>query len=74
LRERDVTVSSSELAVGKCYITGASQVRRIVEVSEFEVKYQALDGELDFRSSEEWVAVSREKFAAEVDREVACPA
>lgn len=68
-----MTVSSFAIEVGKCYVTGASEVRRVLEATEFEVKYQSLGDEPTFRSSERWIAVSREKFAAEVDREVACP-
>ena len=67
-----MTVSAFDLAAGKCYVTGSSEVRRLVEVTEFEVKYEALS-DAGFRSSERWIAVSREKFAAEVDREIACP-
>ena len=64
-----MTVSAYDIQVGKCYVTGYSEVRRVTEVGEFEVKYEALSDE----AWQPWIAVSREKFAAEVDREVGCP-
>lgn len=68
-----MTVSASDVQVGKCYVTGYSQVRRVVEVGKFEVKYEPVGRDRPAGSSEPYISVSREKFAAEVDREVGCP-
>lgn len=67
-----MTLSASDIKVGKCYITGRSKMRRVLEVSEFEVKYERI-GRSEEEVGEPWIAVSREKFAAEVDREIGCP-
>lgn len=68
-----MTISASEIDVGKCYVTGYSEMRRVVAVDFIEVTYETDASDRSSDSSSRRVTISREKFAAEVDREVACP-
>lgn len=61
-----MTISASAIELGKCYITGLSEVRRVVDLDMSDVTYETI-------GSGSVVSVTREKFAAEVDREVGCP-
>lgn len=65
--ERHMTISDSDIELGKCYVTGLSEVRRVVDLDMDEVTYETVGG------AQSVVTVSREKFAAEIDREVGCP-
>ncbi|MFW6028550.1 MAG: hypothetical protein ACOC9Q_03405 [bacterium] len=61
-----MTVSASDIHLGRCYVTGYREVRRVVDLDVSEVTYETI-------GAGSIVSVSREKFAAEVDREVGCP-
>lgn len=62
-----MTISASAIELGKCYVTGtSSEVRRVVDLDMTEVTYETI-------GAGSVVSVTREKFAAEVDREVGCP-
>lgn len=63
-----MTVSAMTIEIGKCYVTGLSERLRVVAAGFSNVEYEFLDD-----ASKETVTVSREKFAAEVDREISCP-
>lgn len=65
-----MTVSQFTIEAGKCYVTGLSEHRRVVEATTTDVTYEIIAGSINGGNI---VTVSREKFAAEVDREIACP-
>lgn len=68
-----MTISASDIEPGKCYVTGYAETRRVVAVDLTEVTYVPVSAGGPVESPERQVSISREKFAAEVDREVACP-
>lgn len=68
-----MTISASDVEMGKCYVTGYSEMRRVVAVDLTEVTYVPVGDGPPTGAAERQVSISREKFAAEVDREVACP-
>ena len=64
-----MTLAASQVEVGRCYTTGHSEVRRVVHADITEVKYKSVGT----GAPSPIVCVTREKFAAEVDREIECP-
>ena len=68
LRSEDgMTVSPDAVVVGKCFTTPTGQVRRVTKILEDRVRYEAR-GKKTIRG--DWP--TREKFAADMDREVSC--
>ncbi len=67
-----MTVNASSIEVGKCYVTGYSELRRVVDADMAEVRYEVIGSPRPTETAR-FVCISREKFASEVDREVVCP-
>ena len=68
-----MSVSASDLEVGKCFVTSSGQVRRILEFSnDGKICYEAR-GKKSLPENEIWgpkTTVNAEKFASDVEREV----
>lgn len=65
-----MTVSKFTIEAGKFYVTGLSEHRRVVRATTTKVTYEIIASSNNDGGT---VTVSREKFAAEVDREIGCP-
>ena len=69
-----MSVDPKSIKAGKCFITPANQVRRVIEITAGgRVRYQPRGSA--YRGEKSWAPrqeTSRDKFAAEVDREVTC--
>ena len=69
-----MTVDATTIEKGKCYATVANQVRRVIEVTDDKVKYEARGSRCP-PQGHPWgtqVEVAKAKFAEDVDREVSC--
>ncbi len=66
-------INASSICQGRCYVTVAGEVRKVVEVHGNNVAY-VVRGKLAFPTwdKKKWHSVPRDWFATQVSREVPC--
>lgn len=65
-----MAVTVEEIAVGKCFVTSANQVRRVKDIKDGKVQYESRGKKAGDWNNWVWVAI--DNFASAVDHEVSC--
>ena len=65
-------INQSELEIGKCFVTSSKQMRKVIELSNGAIKYEAWSANQEKPKNPNHVTVNIDKFCKDVERAVRC--